>query len=405
MTSKWKDIGPGIVIAATGVGAGDLIAAAVGGARYGSTILWAAVIGALFKWVLEEGLARWQLATGTTILEGWATRLPKFVSIGFLIYLFFWGFIVAGALMAACGLAAHALYPGVPVHVWGAVHAVAAAVLVLFGRYKHLETIMKFLIGLMFVVIMVSAFRAAPPPAEVLVGLIIPKIPSGSIPFLLGVIGGVGGSVTLLSYGYWIRERGWTQPRDLPRVRLDVTVAYVLTGIFGVAIMVISAGVQPQVVSGSKMVLGVADHLGELAGPMARWLFLTGFWGAVFSSMLGVWQGVPYLFADYLNVSSGQDSGKKVDTRSKAYRFFLFYLAVPPMVLLLFDKPVLVVIIYAIFGALFMPFLAGLLLYMNSKRKWMGDLVERTGGKIMLALAVLLFLALFVLEVFRRLGG
>jgi len=49
-----KSIGPGIVIAATGVGAGDLIAASVSGARFGTTILWAAVIGA----IINENLAR-----------------------------------------------------------------------------------------------------------------------------------------------------------------------------------------------------------------------------------------------------------------------------------------------------------------------------------------------------------
>ncbi|MCG8606498.1 Nramp family divalent metal transporter, partial [bacterium] len=63
-------IGPGIAIAATGVGAGDMVAAAVSGARYGFAVIWAAAAGALLKFVLNEGLARWQLATGTTLLEG-----------------------------------------------------------------------------------------------------------------------------------------------------------------------------------------------------------------------------------------------------------------------------------------------------------------------------------------------
>jgi Mn2+/Fe2+ NRAMP family transporter len=37
-----KYLGPGFVVAATGVGAGDLIAASVGGAKYGTAILWVA---------------------------------------------------------------------------------------------------------------------------------------------------------------------------------------------------------------------------------------------------------------------------------------------------------------------------------------------------------------------------
>jgi Mn2+/Fe2+ NRAMP family transporter len=33
--ARWKVIGPGLVVAATGVGAGDLVATLVAGSRYG----------------------------------------------------------------------------------------------------------------------------------------------------------------------------------------------------------------------------------------------------------------------------------------------------------------------------------------------------------------------------------
>ena len=65
-------LGPGILMAATGAGAGDLIAASPGGSALGLTILWAAIAGAVLKGGLNEGVARWQMATGTTLLEGWS---------------------------------------------------------------------------------------------------------------------------------------------------------------------------------------------------------------------------------------------------------------------------------------------------------------------------------------------
>ena len=135
--NSYKSIGPGIVIAATGVGAGDLIAASVSGANFGTTILWAAVIGALIKYIINENLARWQLVTGTTLLEGWIQKLPRFVSIYFLLYLLLWSFIVAGALISATGLAAHAIIPAVSVEAWGIIHSIIAASIVWFG---HIHT-------------------------------------------------------------------------------------------------------------------------------------------------------------------------------------------------------------------------------------------------------------------------
>ena len=74
-----KLAGPGLVVAATGIGSGDVVSATVGGARYGVVLFWAIAAGAFFKFVLQEGIARWQLATGKTALEGWADHLPAWV--------------------------------------------------------------------------------------------------------------------------------------------------------------------------------------------------------------------------------------------------------------------------------------------------------------------------------------
>jgi Mn2+/Fe2+ NRAMP family transporter len=395
-----KDIGPGIVIAATGLGAGDLIAASVAGAHFGTAILWTAVLGAVMKFALNEGLARWQLATNSTLLEGWVQRLPRVVSIYFFIYLLLWTFIVSAALIAACGLAAHALYPGLSVAAWGIAHSLLALALVILGRYSLLEKMMKLFIALMLIVVLVCAVLVLPELSGVAKGLLVPTVPEGSVYYIFGVIGGVGGSVTLLCYGYWIRERGWTRPDDLPRSRTDLTAAYVLTGVFGVAIMIISAGIQPEVLSGPDMALSVASYLELLVGPFGKWCFLVGFWSAVFSSMLGVWQGVPYIFADFVaQVTHRPNRPSLVDTRSRAYRGYLFYIALPPMLLLLVVKPVWMVLIYAVAGAFFMPLLAILLLYMNNRRTWVHGLANGLVANAVLLLSLLVFGILLAREI------
>lgn len=392
MLQRMKNIGPGFVLAATGLGAGDLIAASVAGAQYGTAILWAAVLGAAMKFTLNEGLTRWQLATGTTLLEGWVRRLPKVISIYFFIYLLLWTFVVSGALIAAAGLAAHALYPGLSVATWGIIHSLLALCLVLIGRYALLEAIMKVFIGLMFLVVLVCAGLVMQDAGEVVAGLLMPGIPDGAVLYIFGVIGGVGGSVTLLCYGYWIREKGWTQAGDLGKTRRDLAIAYVLTGLFGIAIMIIAAGVGPEIMTGTDMALSVARHLESVVGPIGLWCFLVGFWSAVFSSMLGVWQGVPYIFADFVEQYTQQsDAPSKVNTRSMAYRGYLFYIALPPMLLLLAVKPVWLVIIYAVTGAFFMPLLAALLIYMNNRSTWTGQLRNGPLANLALLASLLVF--------------
>ncbi|WP_193427036.1 Nramp family divalent metal transporter, partial [Methyloceanibacter marginalis] len=92
-----------MLLAATGVGAGDLATSSFVGGLLGTAVLWAVVVGAFFKFVVTEGLARFQLATGETLIEGAVARLGRGVVWLFLPYLLLWSFFVGSALMSATG--------------------------------------------------------------------------------------------------------------------------------------------------------------------------------------------------------------------------------------------------------------------------------------------------------------
>lgn len=412
-TGRWLTLlGPGLAVAATGVGAGDLLAAMLAGAGFGTTLLWVIAVGALLKLAMNEGVARWQLATGTTLIEGWDSHLGRLFRFGFLAYLLLWSAIVAGGLMNACGVAAQALAPGLSIAVWGAVHSLAALVLIWFGRYRRFESTMKGLIGLMVVTLLASVVLVGPDLGEVLRGL-LPTVPPGSAPTILSLMGGVGGSVTILSYGYWIRERGWTGDRWLATVRRDLGIGYILTGIFGAAMLVLAAtalgglggmppGSQGLVACADALQVGAAERLGDTAGGATRLVFLFGLWAAVFTSTLGVWQGVPYLFADFFGRLRRRHD--EVDETSWTYRGYLLYLALPPMTLLVLDRPVWVIKLYTITGGLFMPVLAGSLLWLTTRRALMGELRTRWFGIAALAAALALFVVIAVRQVLDLLG-
>ena len=116
-------IAPGILVATTGVGAGDLLTASIAGSKAGLVILWSAVVGSFMKWTLNEGISRWQMATDTTLLEGWITRLGSWTQWIFIVYFLIWTYGVGGALISACGVAMASMLPlGDPVmskNIWG----------------------------------------------------------------------------------------------------------------------------------------------------------------------------------------------------------------------------------------------------------------------------------------------
>jgi len=172
---------PGILVAATGVGAGDLLTAGLAGSELGMVLLWAAVAGALLKWFLNEGIARWQMATGTTLLEGWTHNLGRWVSRPFLVYLLAWSLFTGGALVSACGVAGAGLWPlggdfDRAKIIWGVVHSLAGLVLVRGGGFQLFERAMGLFIALMFTTVVLTAILLKPDLSAVARGVFLPML-------------------------------------------------------------------------------------------------------------------------------------------------------------------------------------------------------------------------------------
>lgn len=368
---KLRNIGPGIVVAATGAGTADLITSLVIGTQFGMTFLWAIIVGAFLKYFLNEGVGRWYLATGKTIVDGWHL-LGKWATGYFGVYSIIWGFVYGAAAALTSGMAMHAMFPIMPIWAWAFIHSVVGFVLIWIGRYLLFEKVMTVLIGVMFITIIGTAALFLPSIGEFTFGL-VPRIPSGSFILMLGLVGGVGGTITMASYGYWLKEKGWKGKQWIGAMRTDAKVAYILTGLFTLAGLIIGA----QYLAGSGVsirddegLVKLANMLGADFGEPMRWVFLIAFWSAAYSSLLGVWNGVPYLFADFVRTvrKNKKPDQKGVSTKDPAYRFYLAWLTFPPMTLFYFGKPVELIILYGALGALFMPFLAASLLFlMNSK--------------------------------------
>jgi Mn2+/Fe2+ NRAMP family transporter len=372
-----KLAGPGLIVAATGIGSGDVVSATVGGARYGVVLLWAIAIGAFFKFVLSEGIARWQLATGLTALEGWATHLPAWVKYYFAAYLFLWTIAVSAALTNATGLGISNLTGGAIPQSWGSVaHSLIGFVFVWVGGYAWFEKLMKLLVGIMGFSILMCALLIVGDWSNVVQGLTVPTIPAASGTYVLSIIGGIGGSITMLSYNYWMREEKISGAENLGYVRGDVAVAYLFTAIFGMSIMVIAnqaffmAGIT---ITDAQAVPKMAEVLGTLLGPFGVYAYSLGFWAAVFASLLGVWQSVPYLYADFYGVMkrlSVEERRVITQVTSKPYRVALAFITLIPLPFAFTGRPLVIIVTYTIVGSLFVPFLAATLLYLNNRVQW-----------------------------------
>jgi len=395
-----KLAGPGLVVAATGIGSGDVVSATVGGARYGVVLLWAIAAGAFFKFVLQEGIARWQLATGKTALEGWADYLPAWVKWYFAVYLVIWTVAVSASLTNATGLGMANLTNGAISQSWGAVaHSLIGGLLIFFGGYNNFEKLMKVLVGIMGFSILICAGFTLHQPLTALQGLLIPTIPAGSGTYVLSLIGGVGGSITMLSYNYWMREEDMRGAGFVAYVRGDIAIAYLFTAVFGGSIMLIANDAfftQSVALRDAEAVPRMASALGAILGTFGRIAFSVGFWAAVFASLLGVWQSVPYLYADFYGIVSKMSPQARLDVvkvTSTPYRLALLFISLVPIPFAFTGRPIQIVITYTIVSSLFVPFVAATVLYLNNRVPWTEPVPKNSWITNLLLIAILILFA------------
>jgi Mn2+/Fe2+ NRAMP family transporter len=385
------------------------------------------VLGALLKWTVNEGLARWQLVTGTTLLEGAAQHVGRWAIWLFLGYLVFWSFFVASALMNACGAAMHALVPwqgpAADRIVYGIAHSMLSLVLIHVGGFRWFERVMSGCVAVMFAVIVTAAIAIRPDWQGVGEGLLVPRIPGArdGLSWTLALIGGVGGTVTVLSYGYWIREEGRAGVEEIRTCRLDLACGYGMTALFGLGMVIVGSSFldlagDPN--KGTAFIIDLGKQLEGRLGPfgaLGRWGFVIGAWCAVASSMLGVWQSVPLLFADAWRLRQPPPGDPASAPRAAAQRtvpsalprrpYLLFQLALATIpAVSLWTNFVRMQQLYSIVGAFFIPILAAVLLVLNRRRHLGG---QRSGWLIQAVLlaALLFFLVAAIYEASERLAG
>jgi hypothetical protein len=142
---------------------------------------------------------------------------------------------------------------------------------------------------------------------------------------------------------------------------------------------------------GPRLCLLLADRIGAEIGPIGRAVFLLGFWGAAFSSVLGVFHGVPFLFDDWIHLWRRQAPTGQQGT---AYRAWAAYLTLAAISALVIRRPVWLVFAYTVVGSLFFPFVISTLLWLNNSRH--ANSATRNGVFVNVVLAAALLLYVYL---------
>ena len=222
----WPLIGPGIVAAGVGLGAGEFIIWPYIASQVGLGLLWGAAIGVATQWFINMEIERYTLATGETALTGF-TRLWKHwgLTLAIMVYCaMLWpGWVTSSATMLTYLIGGDAIVIAIGMlFIIGAALTLAPVVYTMLERVEFLKVAAVSTLIAIAVVFVISREAWVQLPQ----GLLVP----GSIPPQLGfalVMGaiaaaGAGGGQNLCQSN-WIRDKGFGMGAYVPRLVSPVT--------------------------------------------------------------------------------------------------------------------------------------------------------------------------------------
>lgn len=415
-----KQIGPGIILAGSIIGTGELLQTTKMGAEHGFRFLWLILFSCVAKVFIQVELGRYALSSGKPTL-GALDELPG-PRLGAHWLVWWWFFMLLatvcqlGAMVGGVGQAMHLFWPQStdavcdwlqavspfvaekcrehPAYPWAVPTALVAIGLLLSGGYRRIEIITTVLVvavtGVTVACVLALPFTGYPIPwREVGQGLKV-SLPEGgkgiAIAFSVFGITGVGAS-ELFAYPYWCLEKGYgryTGKRDesdswVRRARgwmqvmsLDAWVSMAVFTVATVAFYFMGAGVLHRlgmIPEKDRMMEQLAHMYVQAFGhPWTMTLFLIGGSVVLFKTLYVATAGNSRLSADFLRLAKLTRYPDAAARSRWVNRFCVFYPLLALCLFLVFGDPAFMVLLGGFAQAVTLPVISGAALYLRFRR-------------------------------------
>lgn len=143
--SIFKSLGPGLLFAGAAVGVSHLVQSTRAGADFGFGLLWALLIAGIFKYPFFQFGPRYAAATGETLLDGYKKLGKGVLAISYGISFITMFIIQAAVTIVTAGLAVN-LFGTFDMVTWSLIVTIVSILILLVGKYKLLDGLMKYVI-------------------------------------------------------------------------------------------------------------------------------------------------------------------------------------------------------------------------------------------------------------------
>jgi len=420
--SALRRIGPGMVLAASIVGSGELIATTTLGAQVGFTALWIILVSCAIKPVVQGELGRYTIATGHTGLEGF-NRIPgPRLGVSWLVWA--WGIMVLLTLLQVGGMyggvaqVLHLLVPPISVNVWvGVCLALTIAVLV-GGGYTRIEKLALVKVGFFSLLTVCAAAVLLRRPGAIttadLAGGLSFHLPAAGLATAMAVFGITGvGATELVQYPYWCVEKGYARcvgPRDgtaawvarargwLRVMHLDIICSMIIYTLATVAFYLLGAGVLHRIglVPAQRDTIQVLSRLyTETLGDWALWFFYAGAVITLYGTIFASTAAHSRLFADAVRVAGVYARDDAAARRRWRNGFLVALACIPPIFYWFIESPVQMVLAGGLAQAAMLPLIGMAAIYLRH-RHVPKDIQPAVGTTVLLWVATIVMTAFAV---------
>ena len=268
-----RKLGPGFVFAGAAIGVSHLVQSTRAGADFGFGLLWALLLINAVKYPFFEYGPRYASATGESLLEGYL-KMGKGVVYVYLVLTFATMFTIQTAVtIVTVGIATSLFGVGSPI-VWTALITLACFTILVLGRYKMLDSLMKFIVFGLTISTIVAVTLAIGPSEGVTFKQILPTEVAG-VAFLIAFMGWMPAPLDIsIWHSMWTTEKKKLDPSiDPGQSRFDFNVGYITTTILAVGFLAL----------GAVVMFGSEQTFSAEAGEFANQLI------AMYTESLGDW--------------------------------------------------------------------------------------------------------------------
>ena len=252
MISFIKKLGPGLLFAGAAIGVSHLVQSTKSGAEFGFGLLWALILCNFFKYPFFFFGTKYTHATKETLLDGYL-KINKGVLIIYLILSIVTIFTIQAAVtIVTAGLAMELFGITENITYWAIIIVVFSVLLLIIGKYKLLDNLMKFIILILGISTVIALLSASFNSASILnFRQIIPNDIEGVI-FLAAFMGWMPAPLDISIWqSIWTREKMKIDKKiDFNTVKFDFNVGYLTTVFLGLCFVGLGAYVMYQ--SGEK---------------------------------------------------------------------------------------------------------------------------------------------------------